>query len=119
MGSPMPTFRRLVANTLLAGMTNNLIWFALTFWAYLETRSVVASSVIGGAYMLFLAGSALFFGTFVDRHRRKTAMLVSSTASLAGYLGAGLLYLVTPAEHLRDLGRPEFWLLIILVLAGA
>ena len=31
----MPTFRRLVANSLLAGMTNNLIWFALTFWAYL------------------------------------------------------------------------------------
>jgi DHA3 family multidrug efflux protein-like MFS transporter len=115
----MHTFRRLVANSLLAGMTNNLIWFALTFWAYLETRSVVASSVIGGAYMLLLAGSGLFFGTFVDRHRRKTAMLVSSTASLGAYLAAGLVYLVTPADDRHDLARPEFWALTLLVLAGA
>ena len=115
----MRTFHRLVANTLLAGMTNNLIWFALTFWAYLETRSVIASSVIGGAYMLLLAGSGLFFGTFVDRHRRKTAMLISSAASLTAYLAAGLLYLVTPADDMRDLGRPEFWALTFLVLAGA
>jgi MFS transporter, DHA3 family, multidrug efflux protein len=115
----MPTFHRLVANTLLASMTNNLIWFALTFWAYLETRSVVATSVIGGAYMLLVAASGLFFGTFVDRHRRRVAMLVSSTASLGAYAAAGLLYVVTPAAHLRDLGRPEFWVLTVLVLAGA
>jgi DHA3 family multidrug efflux protein-like MFS transporter len=115
----MPTFHRLVANTLLAGMTNNLIWFALTFWAYLETRSVIASSVIGGGYMLLLAGSGMVFGTFVDRHRRRAAMLVSSTASLLAYLAAGLLYLLTPPGHLRDLGRPEFWALILLVLTGA
>jgi MFS transporter, DHA3 family, multidrug efflux protein len=115
----MRTFHRLVVNTLLAGMTNNLIWFALTFWAYLETRSVIASSVIGGAYMLLLAGSGLFFGTFVDRHRRRTAMLISSAGSLAAYLAAGLLYLVTPADDMRDLGRPEFWALTFLVLAGA
>jgi DHA3 family multidrug efflux protein-like MFS transporter len=115
----MRTFHRLVANTLLAGMTNNLIWFALTFWAYLETRSVIASSVISGGYMLMLATSGLFFGTFVDRHRRRFAMLVSSAASLAAYLAGGLVYLITPAEHLRDLGRPEFWALVGLVLAGA
>ncbi|MEH1124041.1 MFS transporter [Micromonospora sp. CPCC 206061] len=115
----MRTFHRLVANTLLAGMTNNLIWFALTFWAYLETKSVIATSVVGGAYMLMLAGSGLYFGTFVDRHRRRTSMLVSSVASLTAYALAGALYLVTPAENLRDLGRPEFWGLTLLVLAGA
>ena len=115
----MRTFHRLVANTLLAGMTNNLIWFALTFWAYLETRSVIASSVISGGYMLLLATSGLFFGTFVDRHRRRVSMLVSSSASLIAYLVAGLIYLGTPAGHLRDLTRPQFWVFVALVLAGA
>ncbi|MEV6495042.1 MFS transporter, partial [Actinoplanes sp. NPDC051633] len=115
----MRTFHRLVANTLLAGMTNNLVWFALTFWAYLETRSVLATSVVGGAYMLMLAASGMYFGTFVDRHRRKTSMLVSSVASLTAYALAAVLYLFTPAENFRDLSRPEFWGLTLLVLAGA
>ena len=115
----MRTFHRLVANTLLAGMTNNLIWFALTFWAYLETKSVIATSVVGGAYMLMLAASGMYFGTFVDRHRRKTSMLVSSVASLTAYALAAAFYLITPAEDFRDLGRLEFWGLTVLVLAGA
>jgi DHA3 family multidrug efflux protein-like MFS transporter len=45
----MKAFNQLVINTLLASVTNNFLWFALTFWVYLETRSVVASSVIGGS----------------------------------------------------------------------
>ena len=69
----LKTFHRLVANTLIASVTNNFLWFALTFWVYLETGSVIASSVIGGTYMLLLSVSALFFGTYVDHHRRKTS----------------------------------------------
>ncbi|WP_203791711.1 MFS transporter, partial [Paractinoplanes rishiriensis] len=95
------------------------IWFALTFWAYLETKSVIATSVVGGAYMLMLAASGMYFGTFVDRHRRKTSMLVSSVASLIAYTLAGALYLATPAENFRDLTRLEFWGFTVLVLAGA
>jgi dihydrofolate reductase len=40
----METFHRLVANTLVASLTNNFVRFALTFWVYLETRSLIASS---------------------------------------------------------------------------
>jgi DHA3 family multidrug efflux protein-like MFS transporter len=115
----MRTFHRLVANTLIASVTNNFLWFALTFWVYLETRSVIASSVIGGAYMLLLAASALAFGTFVDRHRRKASMLVSSVGSLGAYLAATLLYALAPSDSLQHLGRPSFWAFITLVLAGA
>jgi DHA3 family multidrug efflux protein-like MFS transporter len=71
-------FNQLVINTLLASVTNNFLWFALTFWVYLETRSVVASSVIGGTYMLLFAASGIFFGTFVDRNKRKTSMTLSN-----------------------------------------
>ena len=115
----MKTFHRLVANTLIASVTNNFLWFALTFWVYLETRSVVASSVIGGGYMLLLSLSALAFGTFVDRHRRKTSMLVSNAGSLVAYLAAAALYAVAPDGSLQDLGHPAFWALVVLVLGGA
>ena len=71
LGDPMRTFHLLVANTLVASVTNNFLWFALTFWVYLETRSVLATAIIGGGYMLLVAVSAMFFGTFVDRHLRR------------------------------------------------
>ena len=115
----MKTFHRLVVNTLIASVTNNFLWFALTFWVYLETRSVVASSVIGGSYMLLLSVSALFFGTYVDHHRRKSSMLASSVGSLVAYLLAAALYLVAPEGSLQDFGHPAFWVLVVLVLGGA
>jgi MFS transporter, DHA3 family, multidrug efflux protein len=115
----MRTFHLLVANTLVASVTNNFLWFALTFWVYLETMSVVATAIIGGGYMLLVAVSAMFFGTFVDRHRRKTSMLLSSALSLGAFVLAGLVFLIAPGSALRDLGDVAFWAFILLVLAGA
>ena len=51
-------FRAVLANTLVANVTSSFLWFALTFWAYLETRSVMATAIIGGGFMLFTAVSA-------------------------------------------------------------
>lgn len=114
----MRTFHLLVANSLLASVTNNFLWFALTFWVYLETRSVVATAIIGGGYMLLFAVSGMFFGTFVDRHRRMTSMLLSSGLTLGAFALAGLVYLASPGGA-RDLGHPAFWAFTTLVLAGA
>ena len=97
----MKAFNQLVVNTLLASVTNNFLWFALTFWVYLETRSVVASSVIGGSYMLLFAGSGIFFGTFVDRNKRKTSMTLSNAVSLVCFSLAGVVYVVAD-----DTSRP-------------
>jgi MFS transporter, DHA3 family, multidrug efflux protein len=113
------TFHRLVANTVVASTTNSFLWFALTFWVYLETRSVIASSVVGGGYMLLLAASALAFGTFVDRHRRKVSMLASTAGSLAAYLLAAVVYAWAPEGSLQDMAHPAFWAFVVLVLAGA
>ena len=49
------TFVRLLVNTLLSGVTSTFVWFALVFWAYLETRSVVVTGVIGAAFSLAMA----------------------------------------------------------------
>src|SRR5829696_1539156 len=100
----MRTFHLLVANTLGASVTNNFLWFALTFWIYLETRSVVATAIIGGGYMLLAAASAMAFGTFVDRHLRATSMMLSSLVTLAAFGAAAAVYALAPPESVRDLG---------------
>lgn len=100
----MTTFHRLVLNTVIASTTNHFLWFALTFWVYLETRSVIASSVIGATFMLLFAASGIFFGTYVDRNKRKTSMVVSNAASLVLFVLAGVVYLVAPDGSLPSLG---------------
>lgn len=32
----MAVFRQLLVNTLISGVTSSFLWFALTFWVYLE-----------------------------------------------------------------------------------
>lgn len=115
----MKNFYKLLGNTLMANVVNNFLWFALIFWAYLETRSVMATSIIGGSYMLCSAVFGLVFGTYVDRHKKRTAMLVSTIFSLVAFAGAGLLYAMVPAAELLSLGSLQFWCLVMLILSGA
>src|SRR5688572_4975634 len=63
-------FRQLVVNALLSNVAGTFLWFALTFWVYLETRSVVATGVIGGSFGLASAVLGPWFGTYVDHHRK-------------------------------------------------
>ncbi len=115
----MAVFRRLLANALVGGVMSSFLWFALAFWTYLETRSVIATSVIGGAYAVASAVFGLLFGTFVDRHRKHTAMVVASAAAAACFTVATAVYAVAPADDVHRLGAPWFWLLVALVLAGS
>ena len=115
----MRTFHLLVANSLVANVTTSFLWFALTFWVYLETRSVFATAMIGGGYMLFITVSGMFFGTFVDRHLRRTSMLLSSGISVVAFALAGLVFAVAPPAALRDYANPAFWAFITLILLGA
>jgi len=45
-------FSHILANSTIGGFTNMLLWFAITFWAYLETRSVFVTGVLGGVYLV-------------------------------------------------------------------
>lgn len=114
----MRTFRAVLVNTLVANVTSGYLWFALTFWAYLETRSVMATSIIGGGFMLFTAVFGTLFGTFVDRHRKKQVMVVSSTITLVAYALAGALWLLLGEDALSDWTAPGFWLFATVVLVG-
>ena len=111
-------FLNVLINTLIANVTTSFLWFALTFWVYIETRSVLATGIIGGAYMLFVAFFSMIFGTIVDRHRKHAVMVLSSVVSTCAFLLAGVLYLLQPESALLDLGRPWFWLFSAAILLG-
>ena len=111
-------FGNVLINTLIANVTTSFLWFALTFWVYIETQSVLATGIIGGAYMLFVAFFAMVFGTIVDRHRKHAVMVLSSIVSAGAFTVAGGLYLWQPESTLLDLGAPWFWLFSAVILFG-
>ncbi len=113
------TFLAVLVNTAAANVTTSFLWFALTFWVYLETRSVLATGIVGGAYMLLLAVFAMVFGSLVDRHRKHRVMIVSGVVTLIAFVLAGALWLALPEAALLDLGAPWFWLFSGIVLGGA
>jgi DHA3 family multidrug efflux protein-like MFS transporter len=113
------TFRLLLLNTLVSGVTSSFLWFALTFWVYLETRSVVATGVIGGAFALSSAVLGPYFGTFVDRHRKHHAMMVTTTVSLVCFAVATSVFVAVPTSSLLRLTHPAFWLLVGATLLGS
>lgn len=115
----MKQFAQVLVNTLIANVTTSFLWFGLTFWAYLETQSVLATSVIGGAFMLFVAVSSLFFGTFVDQHRKKSVMVISSILTLTSYAIAGILFFFLPFGQGNLLLSPVFWVFASIILAGS
>jgi DHA3 family multidrug efflux protein-like MFS transporter len=113
------TFRRLLVNTLMSGVTSSFLWFALTFWVYLETQSVVATGVIGGAFSISSALFGPFFGTFVDRHRKKSALMLAALTSAVCFALASAVFVLVPRGDLLSLRSPWFWTLILLTLLGS
>lgn len=114
----MKHFYKVLGNTLIANVTTSYVWFALTFWVYLETKSVLATSIIGGSYMLLVAMLGIAFGTIVDRHRKKQVMVWSSAITLAAYIIAGLLYIASDTRTLIDWTGVMFWLFSGAILIG-
>lgn len=115
----MRAFYSVVANSLAASLTNTFVWFAVTFWVYLQTKSVIATSVMAGIYLATVAVSGFFLGSVVDRYRKKTAMIISGVLTLALYVLALVIYLVTPESEFANASGVNLWIFIILILMGA
>jgi DHA3 family multidrug efflux protein-like MFS transporter len=113
------TFTGILVNTALANITTSYLWFALTFWLYLETRNVIATGVVGGAYMLLIALSSISFGTFVDRCRKLAVMRFAACFTLVMFVLSGVMFLLVPAASLLDLGQAWFWIFTLVILVGA
>jgi DHA3 family multidrug efflux protein-like MFS transporter len=115
----MKTFHAVLANSLVAFVVNNFVWFAVTFWVFLETRSVIATSVMAGVFTLTIAFSGFLLGSLVDRYPKKNVMLLSSLASLVLYAIAGFIFITTPYEVFSDASSVTLWVFIVLTLVGA
>lgn len=114
----MKTFYHLLANALLAATKNNFVWFALIFWLYLETQSVIATGVAGGLYMLCSALCSFWFGSLVDHYKKKTVLLGSSLVTLLCFALAFAVYLLAPESTFTSVSNPLVWLFTIIILLG-
>lgn len=114
----MTPFHHLLINNLIANVTNATVWFALTFYVYLETRSVFATGMIAGVFLALTAAGGFWFGSLVDHHRKTIAMAGSSVASLALYVPALGLLALAPKGAIADVSAPWLWGLIALTMLG-
>ena len=112
-------FTQVLVNTFVANLTTSFLWFALTFWIYLETRNVLATAFLGGSYMLMLAVLGVPFGGLIDRWRKKRIMVGAQLVTAVAFAAALVLFLVLPKSAFIDVASPAFWALSLTVLAGA
>lgn len=112
------SFYHLLGNTLLASILNFTVWFAITFYAYIQTQSVLVTGVIAGIYVVFTALTGIWFGSLVDHHRKKQVMLWSSVASLIFYIIAFAMYQLTPHSAFTNANNVELWAFIVLIMFG-
>jgi DHA3 family multidrug efflux protein-like MFS transporter len=113
------SFYNILANTLLASIVNTFVWFAVTFWAYLQTESVIVTSVMAGVYTVTVALSGFFLGSLVDRYKKKVAMMLSSGLTLIFFALALFIYMSSPPERFTTHTSGVLWLFIVAALAGA
>ena len=110
----MQPFHHFLANNFVANLTNFTVWFALTFWTFLETQSVFATGMIAGIYLVLTAMLGIWFGSLVDHHGKRNMMLVSSVASLFLYVVALAGYALVPDIRSASVTSVAFWLFILI-----
>jgi DHA3 family multidrug efflux protein-like MFS transporter len=114
----MKTFYQVLANTILANVTNMTVWFALIFFMYLETHSVTATSIVSGIFLVLTASLGIWFGSLVDHNKKKNVMILSGLISLVIYIIGFTIYLIYPAETWKDPTSVTLWVLVLLLLFG-
>ena len=114
----MRPFHHILANNLVANVTNFTVWFAVTFWVFIETQSVFATGMIAGIFLVFTATFGIWFGSIVDHNSKKLAMLGSSVVSgICYFVGLGMV-LGEPDSAFSNPYGPYLWLFIVVVMLG-
>ncbi len=111
-------FHQILANNLVANITNFTVWFAVTFWVFLETRSVFATGMIAGIFLVFTAGLGFWFGSLVDHHSKKRVMLGSSATSFALYAIALAVERLAPPGAFNNVASAWLWVLVLSAMLG-
>ncbi|MFT4089418.1 MAG: MFS transporter [Asticcacaulis sp.] len=114
----MRTLYHLLGNNLVANITNFTVWFALTFWTYIQTQSVFATGMIAGIYLVFTAGFGFWLGSLVDHYPKKLTMMGSSLVSAFFYGLSLVVLLVFPKEVFTNPYSYQLWALAFLLMLG-
>ncbi len=114
----MNVFHRLVVSALIVAASTNFVWFALTYFVYLQTQSVVSTGLVGGIYLVIIALSGFWFGSFVDRNKKKRAMFLSSLASLVLFSVGFILYQFAPSDAFTSVTSLYLWVFALILLCG-
>jgi MFS transporter, DHA3 family, multidrug efflux protein len=114
----MKPFYHFLANNLVANITNFTVWFAVTFWVFIETQSVFATGMIAGVYLVLTAGLGIWLGSIVDHNPKRLAMLGSSATSAVFYVLGLIMVLMEPEGAFTNPYGPYLWIFIFLVMFG-
>lgn len=97
---------------------NFTVWFAITFFVFLQTKSVFATSIIAGLFLVMTAVSGFWFGSLVDRFKKKKVMLISSFASLIVYILCFAIYQTADSSAFKDISSVTLWVFVVLIMTG-
>lgn len=99
----MENFKRYIVlwiSQSISQLGSSMTGFALTLWAYEQSRSALSVSLMSFCNYVPYILVSLFVGTFIDRHSKKAVMLIADSVAALGSL-AVLILLVT--------GRLSVW----------
>ena len=77
----------------VSGLGSSMTGFALVLWAYGQSRSAMSVSMMSFCNYVPYVLLSLFVGSFIDRHNKKTIMLVSDGIAAFGSLAVLALLL--------------------------
>ncbi len=112
------TFLQLLINTLAVSVIDFTVWFAITFYTYIQTRSVFATGIIAGIFLVLTASSGIWFGSLVDHYKKKSVMMLSSVVNVGLYGAALALYLSVDKAVFTDPTSPVLWIFISMLMVG-
>jgi MFS transporter, DHA3 family, multidrug efflux protein len=83
-----------------------------------ETKSVLATGMVAGIFLVTTAVSGIWFGSLVDHYRKKTVMQVSAVVSAIFYAMAFTLYQLTAKQTFTNPASVLLWVFIVLAMFG-
>jgi DHA3 family multidrug efflux protein-like MFS transporter len=114
----MNIFYNVLVNTVISSITNMTVWFAIIFYVYLQTKSVFATSIISGLWLVGSAASGFWFGSIVDHNKKKSVMIVSSIISMVAFAIGLAIYLVVGNDAFTTISNPILWVFVITLMLG-
>lgn len=114
----MRNFYHILVNTTISTLTTMTVWFAIVFFGYLQTQSVLATSIMSGIFLLSVAVSGFWLGSIVDHNKKKNVMLLSNAISLALFAVAFVIYISSPEGAFSRIDSITLWIFVPVILMG-